>query len=180
MTDGESLKDKLAKPNDFYRLDYRTGAVFNQVTDERVQVIPSRTWRLLKKLLDHDFKEKGSSIMFEIGAALGLSFAEEMMRQITDPEVLARRLPDMAAALGWGVFSMVGDMRYGSRFTVSVANCIFCDQESPADSPQCDFLVGVIKGAADIVFGSSHRVNETRCEAMGDSVCLVQVEETPE
>ena len=178
MKEGRLLDDRFAKLSDFYTLDYRTGAVFNQLTEERVQVIPAQTWKVLRNLLGKDFPEEGPHMMFEIGSALGLSFAEEMMKEISDPEVIGRRLADMAAASGWGIFSLVGDLRYGSKFTTSVANCVFCDREKPADSPQCDLLVGVIKGAADVIFGEPHKVSETRCQAMGDSVCLVEAEET--
>jgi predicted hydrocarbon binding protein len=178
MKEGRLLDDRFAKLSDFYTLDYRTGAVFNQLTEERVQVIPAQTWKALRNLLGKDFPEERPRLMFEIGSALGMSFAEEMMKQISDPEVIGRRLPDMAAASGWGIFSLVGDLRYGSKFTASVANCVFCDGEKPADSPRCDMLVGVIKGAADVIFGESHKVIETRCQAMGDSVCLVEAEET--
>jgi predicted hydrocarbon binding protein len=179
LKEGRLLDDRFAKLSDFYTLDYRTGAVFNQLTEERVQVIPAQMWRSLRKLLSRDFPDEAPRTMFEIGSALGLSFAEEMMKQISDSEVIGRRLPDMAAASGWGIFSLVGDLRYGSKFTASVANCVFCDNEKPAGSPQCDFLVGVIKGAADVIYGESHKVYETRCLAMGDSVCLVEAEETP-
>ena len=178
MKEGRLLDDKFAKLSDFYTLDYRTGAVFNQLTEERVQVIPAQMWNVLRILLRKDFpKEEGPRMMFEIGSALGTSFAEEMMKQISDPEVIGRRLADMAAASGWGTFSLVGDLRYGSKFTASVANCVFCDKEKPADSLRCDALVGVIKGAADAIFGESHKVSERRCQAMGDSVCLVEAEE---
>jgi predicted hydrocarbon binding protein len=168
---------KSEKLNDFYRLDYRTGAVFNQITEERVQLIPVQTWRMLKNLLAHGFQKDGPTIMSHVGAALGSSFAEEIMKEISDPEILARRLPDVAAASGWGVISMMGDMRYGSKFEVSVANCIFCDVDVET-SPQCDLLVGTIEGAAEVVFGTPHNAWEARCSAMGDSVCLVEVEES--
>jgi uncharacterized protein len=179
MNEGRFLDNRFAKLSDFYTLDYRTGAVFNQLTEERVQVIPAQMWKSLRVILSRDFPEEGPRTMFEIGSALGLSFAEEMMKQISDSEVIGRRLSDMAAASGWGIFSLVGDLRYGSKFTASVANCVFCDKVKPAGSPQCDFLAGVIKGAADVIFGESHKVSETRCQAMGDSVCLVEAEEIP-
>ncbi len=165
---------------DFYRLDYKTGAVFNQLTEERVQVIPAVVWKVLRKRLAEEFKEKAPAIDSEIGAMLGSSFAEEIMEFISDPEILIRRMSEMAAAAGWGVFSILGDTRYGSEFTVTVANCAFCDKQGLSDSPQCDFLVGVIKGMTDAVFGTPHRVYEVDCAAMGECVCQVEVEETVE
>jgi len=165
---------------EFYRLDYKTGAVFNQITEERVQVIPAVLWKVLSKRLAEEFREKAPAIDSEIGAMLGSSFAEEIMEFISDPEILIKRMSEMAAAAGWGVFSILGDTRYGSKFTVAVANCAFCDRQGLSDSPQCDFLVGVIKGMTDTVFGTPHRVSEVECAAMGECVCQVEVEETSE
>src|SRR2546426_4019711 len=138
--------------DEFYRLDYKTGAVFNQLTEERVQVIPSVLWKVLRKRLTEEFREKAPAIDSEIGSILGSSFAEQLMEYISDPEVLLKRMSETAAAAGWGVFSILGDTRYGSKFTVTVANCAFCDKQGLSDSPQCDFLVGVIRGMTETVF----------------------------
>jgi len=102
---------ELAKLTDFYRLDYRIGAVFNEVTEGRVQLIPAGAWKVLRARLVHDFEERGPRAMFEIGLPLGSSFADELMQHISDPVVLMRRLTDMAAAAGWGIFSVVGDLQ---------------------------------------------------------------------
>jgi len=110
---------------EFYRLDYRTGAVFNQLTEERVQVIPAVTWKVLRKRLAAEFHEKAPAIDSEIGSMLGSSFAEQIMAYISDPEMLLKCISENAAAAGWGVFSILGDTRYGSKFTVTVANCAF-------------------------------------------------------
>src|SRR5207247_5212635 len=82
------------KRTDFYRLDYRTGAVVNEVTEGRVQLIPSGTWKVLRARLVLEFEERGPLAMFEIGFTMGSSFADEMMTHISDPVVLVRRLTD--------------------------------------------------------------------------------------
>ena len=165
---------------EFFRLDYKTGAVFNRITEERVQVIPAVLWKVLRKRLAGDFRERAPAINSKIGFVLGSSFAEQIMEHIGDPEILLKRMSEMAASAGWGVFSILGDTRYGSKLTVTVANCTFCDDRGLSDSPQCDFLLGVIKGMTDIVFGTPHRVSEVECAAMGECVCQVEVEETNE
>ncbi len=147
------------------------------MTEERVQVIPILPWRKLKDNLTREFRHQAPPIISLVGSTLGASVAEEMMAKISDPEALVKYLSDMLASSGWGVFSMVGDTRFGSKFVVSVANCGFCDKEDLAYSPQCHFLMAALKGMADTVYGTSHRVSEERCAAMGDSVCLFEVEE---
>ena len=73
---------------------------------------------------------------------------------------------------------MTGDIRYGSRFTVAVANCVFCEKEELASTPQCGFLEGILKGIADRVFGTPHKVLEERCAATGEALCQFIVEES--
>ena len=178
---GEKLRlRELPKLTDFYRLDYRIGAVFNEVTEGRVQLIPAGAWKVLRARLVHDFEERGPRAMFEIGLPLGSSFADELMQHISDPVVLMRRLTDMAAAAGWGIFSVVGDLQYGSQLTVTAANCVFCENQEMSTSPQCDFLVGTIKGMVDRIYGAPHKVWEERCAAMGESACQTIVEESTE
>ena len=175
-----TAKVSAAGLGEFYRLDYKTGAVFNQITEERVQAIPAVLWKVLSKRLAEEFREKAPVIDFEIGSILGSSFAEQIMAYISDPEMLLKCISENAAAAGWGVFSILGDTRYGSKFTVTVANCAFCDKQDLSNSPQCDFLVGVINGITDAVFGTPHTVLEVECTAMGECVCQVEVEETNE
>ena len=164
--------------DDFYKLDFKTGAVFNEMTGERVQVLPAILWKELRARLEKGFRGKAQAINSEIGSILGSAFADQFMKRVSDPEVLVERMAEVAAAAGWGIFSTSGDTRYGSSFTVTVANCAFCDGEGLADSPQCDFLVGVVSGIAERVYGTPHRVLETGCTALGECVCRVEVEET--
>jgi len=166
------------KLTDFYRLEYRTGAVFNEVTEGRVQLIPAGTWKVLRARLVLDFEERGPLAMFEIGFTMGSSFADEMMNHISDPVVLVKRLTDMAAAAGWGILSVVGDLQYGSQLTVTAANSVFCDNQEMSTSPQSDFLVGTVKGIVDRVYGAPHEVWEESCAAMGDSACQTIAEES--
>jgi predicted hydrocarbon binding protein len=164
--------------DDFYKLDFKIGAVFNELTGERVQVLPAILWKELRGRLAKEFRGEAQAINSEIGSILGCAFADQFMKHASDPQVLVERMAEVAAASGWGIFSTSGDTRYGSKFTVTVANCAFCEGESLADSPRCDFLVGVISGIAGRVFGTPHRVQETSCAASGECVCQVEVEET--
>jgi predicted hydrocarbon binding protein len=175
----EKLDEGAGKINYFFRLDYRTGAVTSKITQERVQVVPALGWRKLKDALTRHFDYRASLMMSLIGASVGSSFAEEIMTDTADPEALAKHMSDVATAAGWGVFSMIGDMRYGSKCVVTVANCVFCDESQLGCSttPQCDFLVGLVKAMLDRVYGTPHRIREEKCTAMGDPVCQLAVQE---
>lgn len=173
----QTVKKKAADMDAFFTLLFRTGAIFNQITEERMQVVPVLHWKKLEANLTREFHEEASLIMSLIGSTLGSTIAEQMMNDLADPEAFTRHLSDMLAAAGWGVFSIHGDTRYGTHYVVSVANCGFCDTEDLADSPRCHFLVAAMKGVADTLYGTPHRASEKRCGADGDSVCEVVVDE---
>lgn len=175
---GGSARADRGRLEDFFTLDFRTGSIVNQMTEERVHVIPTLDWKKLRDDLASEFRGKEASIIISrVASILGATIAREMMKFLSDPVSLVDNITDLSAAAGWGVIAMTGDTRYGSAFEVTVTNCVFCDKEGLAHSPQCDFLVGAIKGMADCIYGTPHRVSEETCAAMGHSFCRFKVEE---
>jgi predicted hydrocarbon binding protein len=142
-----------------------------------MQILPAVRWSKLKEVLSQEIDEYAPLALTVIGSALGSTFVERMMDEVGDPEALAKHLADLATAAGWGVVSMTGDVRYGSRYVVTVANCAFCEKEELASTPQCSFLEGILKGMAGRVYGTPHKVSEERCSAMGEALCQFTVEE---
>jgi predicted hydrocarbon binding protein len=172
-----SVKLKPVKIDDFFRLEYRTGSITSRLTDDRMQILPAVRWSKLKEALAQEIDEYAPLALTVIGSTLGSAFVEKMIDEIGEPEALAKHLTDVATAAGWGVVSMTGDIRYGSRYVVTVANCAFCEKEELASTPQCSFLEGILKGMARSVYGTPHKVSEERCSAMGEALCQFIVEE---
>jgi predicted hydrocarbon binding protein len=173
-----SVRANQGRLEDFFTLDFRTGSIVNQMTEERVHVIPTLDWRRLREDLASEFQGKEASfILSRVSSIMGATIAREMMKFLSEPASLVNNIADLSAAAGWGVISMTGDIQYGGAFEVTVTNCVFCDKEELAHSPQCDFLVGAIKGMADSIYGTPHRVSEETCAAMGHSFCRFKVEE---
>jgi predicted hydrocarbon binding protein len=173
-----SARANQGRLEDFFTLDFRTGSIVNQMTEERVHVIPTLDWRRLREDLASEFQGKEASfILSRVSSIMGATIAREMMKFLSDPMSLINNIADLSAAAGWGVIAMTGDTQYGAAFEVTVTNCVFCDKEELAHSPQCDFLVGAIKGMADSIYGTPHRVSEEICAAMGHSFCRFKVEE---
>jgi len=175
---GGSVRANRGTLEDFFTLDFRTGSIVNQMTEERVHVIPTLDWKKLRDDLASEFQGKESSfIISRVSSILGATIAREMMKFLSDPVSLVNNIADLSAAAGWGVIAMTGDTQHGGAFEVTVTNCVFCDREELAHSPQCDFLVGAIRGMADFMYGTPHNVSEETCAAMGHSFCRFKVEE---
>jgi len=148
------------------------------MTEERVQVIPMLRWKKLRDDWAREFhEEEASRIVAHMASTLGAAVASEMMKNLADPVTLVKNLTDLSAAAGWGVIAMTGDTQFGAKLEVTVTNCVFCDKEDLNDSPQCDFLVGAIKGMVDFIYGTPHSVREVSCAATGHAICEFEVEE---
>ncbi len=179
MTASENVRIRPVDLEDFFKLEYRAGGIRSQLTGERMQLVPTIWWDKLNDILLHELREDGPPAIHMIGYSLGYSLVAELKASIGDRQALAKHVTDVAAAAGWGVISMAGDLREGKRFTVSVVNCLFCENEPLGQSPRCSFLASVVEGMADRIYGPRHRAWETRCSASGEALCEFNVEKGP-
>ncbi len=164
---------------DFFKLEYRSGNVKSLLTGERMHLVPTSWWEALGSAVLKELQDDGPPAIHIIGYSLGSALVDELRANIQDPTALTRHFTDFAAAAGWGVISMGGDLRQGKAYLVTVMNCMFCENEKLGRAPVCTFLASVVEGMADKVYGSQHRVSETRCSAMGEALCQFYVEESP-
>ena len=164
---------------DFFRLEYRSGAIRSLLTEERMHLVPTNLWEGLNEKLVQELHEDAPPTIHLIGYSLGSAFIGELKKNISEPEALTRHFTDFAAAAGWGVISMAGDLRQGGRYLVSVMNCAFCENVAIGQTPVCTFLASTIEGMADKIYGAPHRVSETRCSAKGEAICQFTVEASP-
>ncbi len=179
MTEERFISIQPVNLEDFFRLEYRSGDIRSLQTAERMHLVPAAWWDKLNETLARELEENGPPAIHLIGYTLGAAMVRELKANIGDTQALAKHLTDFAAAAGWGVISLTGDLREGKSYVVSVMNCVFCENESIGQSPVCTFLSSTIEGMADTIYGSQHKVLETRCAAMGEALCQFIVEEGP-
>jgi predicted hydrocarbon binding protein len=180
MADKRFIGVQPVKLEDFFKLEYRSGSIRSLLTGERMQLVSTAIWDKLNENLLRELLENGPPAIHLIGHSLGSALVEELRTDIDDPEALMKHISDFAAAAGWGVMLMTGDLRQGRGYTVSVMNCSFCENGELGEQSQCSFLASAIEGMADTIYGSSHRAWETRCAAMGEALCQFSVEARPQ
>ncbi len=180
----DSLREELApvkrQLGDFFRLDFENGEIHLHSVKGRAFILPTETWLTLRRELVKTFKEGAIPFMFQIGYVVGSSFMEEMKKTDSNPEVILTKLPDVAAASGWGRFAIAGDVKLGRDVMFSVSRCPFCHRIEHTEVPVCDFLVGVFNGLSDNLFQRPHEAKETKCAAMKSEVCEVAITEVTE
>ncbi len=179
MTEERTIKIEPVSLEDFFKLEYRSGNVRSLLTGERMHLVPTAWWGKLSGIVLQELQENGPPAIHTIGYSLGSALVSELRSNISEPEALAKHLTDFAAAAGWGVITMGGDLRQGRSYVVNVMNCVFCEDDELGQFPVCTFLASTIEGMADKIYGTSHRVSETRCSAMGEALCQFDVEESP-
>jgi predicted hydrocarbon binding protein len=168
------------KLEDFFKLEYRSGGIRSLLTGERMQLVPTLFWDKLNENLLQELLENGAPAIHLIGHSLGSALVKELKADINDPEALMKHISDFAAAAGWGVMLMTGDLRQGRSYTVSVMNCSFCENGKLGEPSPCTLLASAIEGMADTIYGTSHRAWETRCAAVGEALCQFSVEVRPQ
>jgi predicted hydrocarbon binding protein len=93
---------------------------------------------------------------------------------------LRHGLPAMAK-----IFSQVSDQlstvqELEDVFVYTIHRCPVCWGRPPSDKPVCFIATGLLQEALKWVSGGGEfRVQETRCIAMGDSVCEYTIDKTP-
>src|ERR1700688_4377427 len=83
---GGPVRAGQGRLEDFFTLDFRTGSIVNQMTEERVHVIPTLDWKRLRDDLASEFRGMEASIIISrVASILGATMAREMMKFLSDP-----------------------------------------------------------------------------------------------
>ena len=139
----------------------------------------------------------GSSVeqMIGPGARRALVYQSgQRLGQILGAEVLpmsGRGIPDylrhvselcLALTIGRVILEKADDAR--GRFTLRVDECVSCAGITGAQAPICDFEAGLVGGLFRTVASTDQKpcevkAIETRCNAVGDNTCAIDVEILP-
>ena len=130
----------------------------------------------LKSLQDaiYDTFLKGAPpLLFELGRTIGSSVGRDLLRLEDKPQTIFAQISEVSRTLGWGVVSAHGDLARGSRLTFTVRESPFSVGESPfqRNTESCHFLMGVMTGIAEEVYGWPCVTSEEDCVRAGSDFC---------
>jgi predicted hydrocarbon binding protein len=165
------------RPAELFSWDEQRGTIVFAPANRRVFIINAHAWGLIEDDLLAHFHKGASPLLLEMGTAYGRAIALDYRSVEGDPENVTSFFEHLGLASGWGRFSISGDLAKGSKITVKVSDCVFCESRnlSAGSNDQCHFIVGVCKGIADVVFGFPHFASETKCRSRGDGLCEIVV-----
>ncbi|MBI3858693.1 MAG: hypothetical protein HY296_00420 [Thaumarchaeota archaeon] len=165
-----------------FEWDPESGTMVDKTLGARVMTFTAYGWSELKNELDSTFMSGASVIYQRMGYSYGRYVAKvakqnaaKAKKHLT-PKSIFQILADSAKNQGWGKLELnSGDFETGVA-TVVMRGCIFCAADKKGTVPRCNYLVGLVGGAADEITGLSHRVVEGRCAAKDDGICEIRLE----
>jgi len=172
---GREAERKAVSFSGLYRWDDSRGTISFMPASRRVLLFTAHAWGILEDALESTLHRAADSFLFEMGGVYGRALALDYRSVVDDPEDVKAYFEYLGLAAGWGRMTILGDIVSGSRITLKVENCVFCNGRNLSVSRvhSCQFLTGVSKGIADTVFDSWHSVVESKCSSRGDSHCEI-------
>jgi predicted hydrocarbon binding protein len=162
--------------SDLFEADFSEGTIRNKLTNSRGFVFASFAWAGIREDFEAVYLSGGPTIMERMGFVFGKGLVNAEWRSNGDQAVFFEKVSKLAGRAGWGKITLsAGDPTSDeARFTLK--NCVFCSEIRGKTKPVCEFMAGVIRGAADELFGGEHQVREESCIAMGDDECSFLLE----
>jgi len=157
-----------------YSFNPETGEVRSKLTGWRMFLLTSEAWDSLEDGIYSKFSSSAPLIILQMGFSFGSNLAmklaptgAESEKIILDPDFLG----ELMARVGWGIFAFTGDLEVGTRFSITIKNCVFC---KPKNSYPCNFLRGIILGLASKMYRREY-ISSTSCSAEnGKHVCSIE------
>jgi len=136
-----------------------------------------RDWQSLQDALYDTFMSGAPPLMLELGQRLGSSVGRDLKHINREPAVILSNLGEVMRSLGWGIFTVHGDLETGARLMFRVRESPFSVSESPLDknTRSCHLICGLVAGIAEEVYGWPCSSFERKCVREGHDYCEVLV-----
>jgi predicted hydrocarbon binding protein len=157
--------------SDIFELDLLEGTITSKLTKSRGFVFAANAWAQIRDDIEAVYLSGGPTILERMGFTFGKSLVKTEQRSNTEQAVLFENLADLAGSTGWGKLTLSAGDPTSDQARFRIKNCVFCSEIRGRSRPVCEFMAGVIRGAADELFGGQHKVTEEVCAAMGDDAC---------
>ncbi|MHC1629022.1 MAG: V4R domain-containing protein [Candidatus Nezhaarchaeales archaeon] len=118
------------------------------------------------------FKAAGKAFLYYLGLGLGRRKAEEIIScsRVKDPLSYALL---WAQSLGWGEFAIE---REPGKIVVLARNLFECFKEKAKEAEARGFMFkGFLAGFLSKIWGKEVKVDEVKCTAKGDDVCVFEI-----
>ena len=157
--------------SELFELDLTEGTIRSKLTNARGFVFGSAAWAGIRDDLEAVYSSGGPTIMERMGFVFGKRLVKTEWRTNADQADFFEKVSDLAGSAGWGKVTLSAGDPTSDQARFRIKNCVFCSDIRGKTKPVCEFMAGVIRGAADELFGGEHQVTEESCVATGDEEC---------
>lgn len=154
-----------------FELDFTEGTIRSKLTNTRGFIFGSAVWAGIREDLEAVYSSGGPTIMERMGFVFGKGLVKTEWRSNADQAAFFEKVSNMAGNAGWGKITLSAGDPTSDQARFRLKNCVFCSDIRGKTKPVCEFMAGVIRGAADELFGGEHQVTEETCAATGDDAC---------
>ena len=157
--------------SELFELTFSEGTIKSKHTNARGFVFSSAAWAGIREDFEAVYSTGGATIMERMGFVFGKGLVKTEWRSNSDQAAFFEKVSDLAGSAGWGLITLSAGDPTSDQARFRLKNCVFCSDIRGKTKPVCEFMAGVIRGAADELFGVEHQVKEETCMAMGDEAC---------
>lgn len=117
------------------------------------------------------------AMVYQSGQRLGVTLGKALMPQAgSDLKKYLALVRDVAQKLSIGLVVAEKVDNSEGRLVLRVDECVSCAGITQAAAPICHFETGMVGGLVKVFVGKDTRASETRCNAVGDKTCGVEVQ----
>jgi len=157
--------------SELFELDFTEGTIKSKLTNARGFIFGSAAWAGIREDLEAVYSTGGPTIMERMGFVFGKGLVRTEWRSNGEQAAFFEKVSNLAGSAGWGIITLSAGDPASDQARFRLKNCVFCSEIGGKTKPVCEFMAGVIRGAADELFGGEHQVTEESCMAMGDDAC---------
>lgn len=147
-------------------------------------LIPIRLFQVLRMValganVEDMLGDGAPALVYHSGQSLGQILGQAVMEQADkNLEVYVSQIEQLCKKLSIGLLiPETIDLKAG-LFELRVDECVSCAGIDGVSSPICHFEAGMVGGVIKTFFDTNVKAKETKCNALGDDTCLIQVKLT--
>ncbi|MDB4966189.1 MAG: 4-vinyl reductase [Myxococcales bacterium] len=116
------------------------------------------------------------ALIYQSGARVGQVLGQAVLPQSgKDLPKYLQLIRDVCLKLSIGQVVLEGNNNAEGRLTLRVDECVSCAGISGVAAPICNFEAGLVGGLVKVFVEREVRAVETRCNAVGDRTCGIEV-----
>jgi predicted hydrocarbon binding protein len=149
----------------------------SKLTGRRVFMLSTNSWSALNDELYKRFSTGAGVIFFEMGKSYGSDVGDTIIRRAESKDIKLdpRDFSYLVTKAGWGKVTLEGELARGSRLSVLVTSCAFCEGDEGLQY-NCPFLKGMGIGVFATLYKRDYDITAACSRnSKGEHICKFEL-----